>query len=191
MNFNWLDVVLALILAASIVRGLVKGLARTGIGLASVVVGVLCGLWFYGVVGGQMRDYISSRPLANLAGFLVIFTFVVVLGWLLGMLLERLLKLVHLSWLNRLLGGAFGAVRGVLLCTVIVFVLMAFAIKPPPRAVAESRLAPYVMGAARVMAYAAPHDVRASFHGSYDKLKGAWKEMFEKKAPRKLEADKL
>jgi membrane protein required for colicin V production len=190
VNYNWLDVLLGLILVLSILRGLFKGLARTGIGLASAVLGVLCGLWFYGIAGGYLREYVSSRPVANLIGFLVIFTLVIALGWLAGMVLDRLLKLANLSWLNRLLGGVFGAVRGVLICTVVVFVLMAFAIKPPPSAVAQSRLAPYVMGAARVIAYAAPHDLRVSFHGSYDKLKQTWTEMFGKK-PRKPEADTL
>lgn len=190
MNLNWLDVLLGLILALSILRGFFKGLARTGIGVASVIVGLLCGLWFYGIAGGFLRGFIGSRPLANLIGFLIVFTAVIILGGLIGALLEKLLKLVHLSWLNRLLGGAFGAVRGVLVCTVVVFILMAFSSKPPPRAVAHSRIAPYVMGAARVMAYAAPHDVRESFRGSYDKLKQVWAEMFEKK-PRKLSGDRL
>lgn len=190
MNFNWLDVLLGLILVVSVIGGLRKGIARTGIGFAAVIAGVLCGLWFYGTAGAFFRRFVSSPALANLLGFLAIFLTILVLGGLIGALIEKLLKLVHLSWLNRLLGGAFGAVRGVLICTVIVFVLMAFSTKPPPQSVAHSRIAPYVMGAARVMSYAAPHDVRESFHRSYEKLRQIWAEMFEKKHD-KLEVDKL
>ncbi len=187
---NWLDIVLGLILALSILRGFAKGIARTGIGFAAVILGILCGLWFYGTAGALTQTFISSRPLANLVGFLAIFVMVIVCGGLIGALLEKLLKFAHLSWLNRLLGAAFGAVRGMLICAVAVFVLMAFSAKPPPQSVVHSRLAPYVMAGARVMAYAAPHDVREEFHRSYEKVKQIWAEMFEKK-PRKLPAEQL
>jgi membrane protein required for colicin V production len=190
VNFNWLDVLLGLILAVSVIGGLRKGIARTGIGFAAVIAGLLCGLWFYGTAGAFVHTFVSSRALANLLGFLAIFAIILVLGGLIGALLDKLLKFVHLSWLNRLLGGAFGAVRGILICTVVVFVLMAFSAKPPPRSVAHSRIAPYVMGAARVMAYAAPRDVQEGFHRSYEKLRQAWAEMFEKKHG-KLDVDEL
>jgi membrane protein required for colicin V production len=184
VNFNWLDVVLGLILALSVLRGFLKGLARTGIGVAAVVLGLIFGLWFYGTVGSYFRSFVDSRPVANLIGFLTVFALVLALGGLLGVAFDKLLKIIHLSWLNRLLGAGFGLVRGVLVSTVIVFVLMAFSAKPPPHSVAQSRIAPYVVGAARVMAYAAPHDVRESFRGSYDKVKQAWAEIFEKKKKR-------
>jgi membrane protein required for colicin V production len=186
---NWLDVVLGLILAFSILGGFAKGIARTGIGFAAVVFGLLCGLWFYGTAGGYMRGFISSRPLANLLGFFAIFIIVILLGGLIGAVVERLLKFAHLSWLNRLLGGAFGAIRGMLICAVIVFVMMAFTLKPP-HAVAHSHIAPYVMSAARVMAYAAPHDVRDSFHRSYEKLRQIRSEMLDHK-PSNLPAENL
>ncbi|HEX8983986.1 MAG TPA: CvpA family protein [Bryobacteraceae bacterium] len=187
---NWLDVILGLILVLSIIGGLRKGIARTGIGFAAVILGLLCGLWFYGLAAGLVGTFVSSRQLANLLGFLLIFALVLLLGWLVTALIERFLKLAHLSWLNRLLGGAFGAVRGVLTCAVLVLVLMVFSTKPPPASVAHSRIAPYVMGAARVMAYAAPHEVRNGFRRSYDKLRLTWAGLFEKK-PRRLQGDPL
>jgi len=187
---NWLDIILGLILLLSIIGGLRKGIARTGIGFVAVILGLLCGLWFYGVAGGLVGTFVSSRQLANLVGFLAIFALVLVLGWLVTALIERFLKLAHLSWLNRLLGGAFGAIRGLLTCAVLVLVLMVFSTKPPPSAVTHSRIAPYVMGAARVMAYAAPHEVRNGFRHSYDKLRQTWAELFEKK-PRRLQGDPL
>jgi len=187
---NWLDLVLGLILAFSILGGFAKGIARTGIGFAAVIVGILCGMWFYGSVGAMMLGFVGSRPVANLIGFVAIFVFVLIVGGLIGGLIEKVLKFAHLSWLNRLLGAAFGVVRGMLICAVVVFVLMAFSAKPPPQSVAHSRLAPYAMTGARALAYAAPHDVRQGFHHSYEKVKQIWAEMFEKK-PRKAPAEQL
>ncbi len=187
---NWLDIVFGIILLLCVIGGLRKGIARTGIGFGALIVGLLCGFWFYGTAAAFVHNFVSSRPLANLIGFLLIFALVIALGGLLGALLQKLLKFAHLSWLDRLLGGAFGAVRGILTCAVLVLVLMVFCSKPPPHAVAHSRIAPYIMGAAHVIAYAAPHEVREGFHRSYEKLREAWEDVFERK-PQRLEAEHL
>src|SRR5271169_1060956 len=150
---NWLDIVFAIVLISSVLEGLKKGFARTALGLAAVIVGLVCGLWFYGTVGAIFGTHVEL-PWAHVAGFLVIFIGVIILGGIMGALIARLLKMIHLSWLDRLAGGAFGVLRGALVCAVIVAVLMAFSSKPPPGSVADSRIAPYVMGTARIMVYA-------------------------------------
>jgi hypothetical protein len=57
---------------------------------------------------------------------------------------------------------------------------MAFSEKPPPSAVAHSRLAPYVVDTARVMAAVAPYDVKEGFRQSYEKVKEVWAETLKK-----------
>jgi len=81
-----------------------------------------------------------------------------------------------------LLGGAFGVLRGALVCAVIVAVMMAFSTKQPPGPVANSRLAPYVMGTARILVYAAPHEFREAFQRSSEKLRALWEDVTHKKA---------
>ena len=177
---NWLDIVFAIILIASVLEGLKKGLTRTAIGLAAVIVGLFCGLWFYGTVGAAFGTYIA-RPWTNVLGFLIVFVGVILLGSLLAALIAKLLKLVHLSWLDRLLGGAFGVLRGALVCAVAVALLMAFSTRQPPGSVANSRIAPYVIGTARIVVYAAPHEFREGFHRSYEKLRALWDDVTHKK----------
>ena len=62
---NWLDFFLALILLASGVAGLRRGLSRQIIGLISGVLALLLGIWFYGNAGYYLLPYASSRALAN------------------------------------------------------------------------------------------------------------------------------
>ena len=57
---NWLDFVLALILVASGIAGLRRGLSRQVIGLVSGVLALLLGIWFYGTVGFYLMPYVSS-----------------------------------------------------------------------------------------------------------------------------------
>ena len=177
---NWLDIVFAIVLIASAVEGTRKGLTRTAIGLLAVIVGLVCGLWFYDRAGALLGSHVA-RPLANVLGFAIVFVGVIAIGALLAALIAKLLKLAHLSWLDRLLGGAFGVVRGALVCAVILAVTVALSAQSPPRAVEQSRLAPYVMGTARLVVYAAPHEFREAFHSSYEKIRKFWDEVVDKK----------
>lgn len=183
---NWLDIVFVIVLVGSVLDGLKQGLARTSIGLVAFFVGLFGGLWYYDRVAAHLS---FSRPVANVVGFFVIFVGVMVLGGILGALIARLLKVVRLSWLDRLMGGAFGIVRAALTCAVIVAVIMAFSAKQPPPSVADSHIAPYAIGTARIIVYAAPQEFSEAFHQSYDKVRKLWDDVTNKKPQRPDAAD--
>jgi membrane protein required for colicin V production len=173
---HWLDIILGLVLVASAINGVRNGFARTAIGFATVIVALFCGLWFYGVAGERLQDYLGSAQVSNLLGFLLIFGAVCVLGSIAGFFLDKAIKAAQLSWLNRVLGGLFGLVQGVLVAAVLVLGAMAFPAKEPPKAVTESRLAPYVIDTARVMVAVAPREVKDAFYNSYERVKKIWAE---------------
>jgi membrane protein required for colicin V production len=175
---NWLDVVLGLILAASVLTSFRKGLSREVIGLVSVCLALLLGLWLYGSAGGYLQPYLGSRAAANFGGFAIVFCGVMLLGTLLSMIIGRFLKITGLSFFDHVLGAAFGIVRGMLISVALVTVMMAFSFDDrPPASVVHSRLAPYVVGAARVAAAMAPHELREGFHKNYMRVKSAWEGM--------------
>jgi membrane protein required for colicin V production len=180
---NWLDFVLILILGISAVCGLAKGFARLVIGLLATVAGFLCGLWFYGSAAGFLLPYVSHKGIANFIGFFLIFLGVVLLGTLAGQLLGLLLKWVGLSWLNRLMGGVFGLLRGLVFAIALVLALLAFSPNPPPRSVVQSRIAPYLIDAAHICANLAPREVRDRAAQSYEEVKEAWTEVIRKARP--------
>ena len=180
---NWLDIVLALILILSVAAGIRRGFARVGVGLAATVIGLIFGIWFYGSAGAFLLPYVSYRGLANLIGFLAIFFGILLIGSLVGWVLAKLLKWAGLGWLDRVLGGAFGLLRGVLIGIGLVLALLAFAAKPPPPSVVESRLAPYMIDAARVLAVIAPRELRDGFEASYERAKKIWSDAVQKGIP--------
>ena len=177
---NWLDIVLLLIFCLSIAGGFAKGFAKLLVGLMAAILGLLCGLWFYGAAGAYLLPYVSHKGVANFLGFLLIYFAVVLAGAVVGKLLSMALKWVGLSWFDRLLGGVFGLVRGLVFAIAIVLALMAFSPQPPPTSVVRSRLAPYVIGAANICSYMAPNEVREGVRQSYDKIREAWREMLDK-----------
>ncbi len=176
---NWLDVVLAVILTASTVSGVVKGLARTVVGITATVLAFFLAVWFYGIAGDLFAEYVSSKAISNFLGFITIFGLVILAGALLGRLMQALFKWAGLSWLDRVMGGCFGVARGLLIAVVIVMVLMAFTANPPPKSVADSTLAPYVIDAARLASRAARRELSDGFQESYQKLRVTIKNTME------------
>lgn len=182
---NLLDAGIALILLISIVTAARAGFSREVIGLAAVVVAGICGAWFYGTAGAFLLPYVSSPQVAHFAGFALVFVGIMLLGAIAGHIVSRLLKTVGLTWLDRILGAMFGAVRGILICVVLVMALVAFSPGPPgagaPRSVIGSRLAPYVIGTAKMIVSIAPHEMKDGFRAHYDQVRQAWDQTLEKR----------
>jgi membrane protein required for colicin V production len=182
---NWLDLVFGLIMAASIVSGFMRGMLRIGIGFAATIFGFLCASWFYGSAGEMLRPYVTTRPVANFLGFLLIFASILAIGAVVSTILARIFRAVGLSWLDRLLGAGFGVLRGLLICVVIVMVLLAFSPAQTRDAVADSYLAPYVVESSRALAAMTPHEIKDGFHDGYEEVKKIWAEVFKKKSRKK------
>jgi membrane protein required for colicin V production len=178
---NWLDFVLALILLASGVAGLRRGFSRQIIGLISVVLALLLGIWFYGTAGYYLLPYTSTRTLANAGGFAVVFCGVLVVGALASVVVGRCLKVTGLSIVDHLLGAGFGLLRGLVFAIAIIMGVMAFSRgDKPPETIVNSRIAPYVVDAARIFAGMAPHELKEGFRKTYAQVKSAWSDALEK-----------
>ena len=184
---NWIDLVLLAVVGFSVLSGFSAGFARTGVGFAATVLGILIGFWTYGIAADYVLDYVSSRAIANLIGFFLIFTGIVLLGALVGRLLAMLFKWIGLSWVDRMLGGAFGVVRGMVLAVAVTTVLLAFAPNPPPRSIVESRTIPYVIDASNILAAATPHEIKDAFRDTKEKVKKIWSDHLKPKPELKRE----
>jgi membrane protein required for colicin V production len=171
---NWIDVLLLVVIGASVLTGFAAGFARVGVGFAAMIVGLFCGFWFYGIVAAYVLDYVSSHAIANLVGFFVIFAGVLLVGAIVGLILARFFKWVGLSWLDRLLGGAFGLVRGFVIAAGMVTVLLAFSPSPPPPSVVDSQFMPYVISVSGIFAALTPREIKEAFYATKDKVKAIW-----------------
>ncbi len=179
---NWIDLLLLLVIVFSVLSGLVAGFARVGVGFIATILGIFFGFWCYGIIAAYVLDYVSSRAIANLVGFFVIFVAITLLGAIVGRVLAKFFKWVGLSWFDRLLGGTFGVVRGVFIAVALVTVLMAFAPSPPPRSVVDSKLLPYVAGASDFLSAMTPHEIKDAFHDAREKAEKVWSEHARREA---------
>jgi membrane protein required for colicin V production len=170
---NWLDVCLWAGIILCVASGLARGFTRTAIGFCSAWLGVLAGLWLYRSMGFWMRPYVSSKPLANAAGFAVVFVAVALAGAALERLRQRYYPAPNTLAVDRVLGGAFGLVRGVLLATIWVLLLLAFWPHLLAPSLRESLTVPYLTRTAQVLAQAAPDEIRDGFRAARRDLETA------------------
>ncbi len=185
---NLLDLLLLVIVAASVATGFMAGFARAGIGFIAVITGILFGFWFYGIPAEWIHRHLSSATASNLLGFFLVFFACVLLGALFAKLLATVFKWTRLSWIDRLLGGAFGLVRGSLIAIAFVAVLLAFTPKPTPPWMVDSKVLPYAIDASNLCSRLAPNPIKEAFRESMGDIRRAWDEQLKKK-PRKREPD--
>lgn len=169
--WNWVDWILAVVIFLSIWAAIRRGFTRELISLAALVIGLAVAALRYRQAAAWFEDLTRSPQVAQAAGFLTLFVGILLLGSLSQWLAGKLVKTAGLEWFDRFLGGIFGLVRGVLLDSVFLMVLVAFAIKPA--AVAGSQLAPYVSAGARAVALVMPSDIRAEFQAGIAKFRQA------------------
>lgn len=169
--FDWL--VLA-ILVYSVVISWFKGFVREVLGLVTVVLAVLLSAWFYRSAGVLFKDVVRTENLALFFGFSVIFLLTLLAGFVTIWLVSRYMKLAKLQWADRLLGAAFGLIRGWLICAAILLALTAFEVQT--ERLKNSELAPYFLPGARVIAVMTPYEIKGKFLVGYRALERWWRQ---------------
>ena len=171
---NWFDICLLAIIFLSFISGLRTGFARVVFHLIATCAGLLLALWCYRIAADSLSPFIHTPLGAAIAGFCLIFFGVMILGAILGWVVARFFRGIGLGWLDHLLGGAAGLVRGALLVAVSVAIVLAFTPLPAPAFINQSRVLPYVTTVSGAIVQMAPVQIRDGFAQQMDKLKQLW-----------------
>ena len=180
-----LDLLLGLIIISSVMAGFVAGFARVGIGFIAAIAGVVFGFWLYNTPAGWFHKYIGSQAISNVLGFLVVFWALLIAGAIVGKIFSTFFKWTGLSWLDRLLGAAFGFVRGAAIGVGFVAVLLAFTPKPLPNWMVNSKLLPYAVEGSDLFASLAPAAVKNGFRESLEEIRKDWEDQVKKSQQKK------
>lgn len=118
---NILDIIILICLIPALIQGLIKGFISQAIAIISLIAGVWASSRFAGVVYEWLSQYISgSEQVLRMAAFALIFILVIVVLSLIGKILDKIIQIVMLGWLNKLLGGVFAILKWVLIMSLIV-----------------------------------------------------------------------
>ncbi|MFZ7127336.1 MAG: CvpA family protein [Desulfobacterales bacterium] len=171
---NALDIIIGVILVYCLVRGIFRGLIEE----VSSIIGVLGGFYgaftYYPEAARLLGRWISNDAYANIVGFLIIFALVVILVGILGIVIKYLMNIASLGWADRILGAGAGALKGILIVSVLLVALTTFLPKGAP-VIRESILAPRVTVVSEALARVVSQEMKAQFTTKMKVFKDAWK----------------
>lgn len=102
-----IDIIAAILVAYGFYTGYQRGLIKTVFNTLSVFIGVLAALKLSPIMIGILQSLISTAPaITFILGFVL--TFILFLGIIrfVGKKLEHLFKVVHINFINKIMGGA-------------------------------------------------------------------------------------
>ena len=124
---NWLDIVIFCILGLLIFNGIRKGFIISLASLVALVLGIWAAVHFSNYISDLLvRTFHPSTTWLSVLSFTLTFLLVVIVVILIAKLLERVVKTVGLGWLNRIIGGIFGLIKGILIVSILLFIIVSF-----------------------------------------------------------------
>jgi membrane protein required for colicin V production len=171
-QWTFVDFLFAGIVLVSIGFALMKGLVREIISLVALIGGFILAVLYYPVLGGRLAEFCRTDAIANFFGFLIIFVGCILIGIIAAFLVNRFVKAASLKWIDRLLGGVFGLLRGWAIASILVLALISFPIRE--NLLTQSVLAPYLLAGARAAILLVPQNLKDQFDEQYKKVLHAW-----------------
>ncbi len=114
------DLVVAGVIALSVIIGLFRGLIREALSLATWVAALWIALGYAAPLAGHLPFRLGSATVQNAVAGLLLFMLVLLAGGVVNVLLGGLVDRTGLSGTDRVLGAVFGLARGVLVVAILV-----------------------------------------------------------------------
>lgn len=117
-----LDIILIIPIVYGFYKGYKKGLVFSFISLISVVLGIFLSIKFSSVLEVYIRnEQLVAEKYVSIISFVIMFLGTILILNLIGKILEKILKTVHLESINKILGGVFGLIKFFFILSVLIF----------------------------------------------------------------------
>lgn len=157
---NFLDIILVGILCLFLFRGFFRGLVQEILSLIAVVLAVVLASKYQNLVIPHLELYITSEITVSVLSGVLIFLATIIVFWLLAKFIRSILEISLLGWVDRLAGGIFGVIEGLLISLICLMFLQTFA--PDSDFLNESYLAPRAQHMVEQLSELAPDSMRDS-----------------------------
>ena len=170
---NILDVIFLVLIGASVLYSLVRGLVREIFSFLAIILGFFGASYGYPRAAEWLGRWVEQETVAQILGFAVLFLLVALGVSLLGKLLSKVVHKGGLGWADRLGGAAFGLLKAVLFIAISLLVLTAF-LPPKSKVLLESKISPAVLTIARGLSFLVPERFQSLYTQKERELKKYW-----------------
>jgi membrane protein required for colicin V production len=168
-----LDIIFLVIIGASVLYSLYRGLVREIFAFLAIILGFLGASYGYPRAAEWLKRWVEQETVAQILGFSVLFLLVALGVSLLGRLLSKVVRKGGLGWADRMGGAAFGFLKAILLIAIILLVLTAF-LPPKSKVLLDSKISPAVLSIARGLSFLVPEKFHSLYAQKERELKKYW-----------------
>ncbi len=137
----WIDYAILAVIGISTLISLIRGFVKEAVSLIIWISAFFVASTFYANLASLLTN-ISDQLLRNAAAITILFVITLILGALVNYVIGQLVSKTGLSGTDRVLGLAFGALRGVLVISALLFFMDAFTPAATAHWWQESKLIP-------------------------------------------------
>jgi len=171
---NGLDFALVIALSVGAIYGLSHGAIRMLTSVLALFGGVYFASVYYPGAGHLIEKQFGTSPVAaSLIGYVVLFAALFFLIEVVGGMLMRMLNVVHMSWVDRLVGAVVGATIMAIGAGFVVM-LMAIVLPSDAQILRDSQLAPRLLIYNQELVRFIPEDVKQAYETKRAEIIRGW-----------------
>lgn len=150
---NWLDIVIIVLIVVPTLIGIKIGLVKSILPLGGIMLGVFLAGQHYEPVADWLSSWLENEDQSKLLAFAIIFIGVLAGTALIASIINKILSLLLLGWIDRLGGALFGLSIGSLIAATLLVAVTMFQFSAIEETVQESKITaffldnfPFVLG---------------------------------------------
>jgi membrane protein required for colicin V production len=123
MSLNWADWTIIAIVGVSCIVSLLRGFVKEALSLVSWIAATFVAIAFHERLAAIFSRWIETPSIRTVLAYIALFVLTLLVGAILSWILQQFIAGAGLGWVDRLLGTAFGAARGLLIVLALVILL--------------------------------------------------------------------